>query len=110
MCNVAQALEEKGRKQVRTELIQKNIRKGYSKEEIMDFMDCAEEEYRKAEVTMVANNALKDLYNTINKMTTSEFSELITYAQTTEEREFYFAVFDAVLQQKQKNVIQAKKY
>lgn len=47
-------------------------------------------------------NSLKELYDKINKMTTSEFNELIKYAQSTEEKEFYFSVFDIVLQQKQK--------
>ena len=59
---------------------------------------------------MSVNNTLKELYDKINQMTTSEFNELIKYAQTTEEKEFYFSVFDAVLQQKQKKVIQAKKF
>ena len=59
---------------------------------------------------MGVNNALKELYEKINQMTTSEFNEVIKYAQTTEEKEFYFSVFDTVLQQKQKKVIQAKKF
>lgn len=51
-CSMADALEKKGIKKERMERIQNNIRKGHSKEEIMDFMDCTEEEYQEAESGM----------------------------------------------------------
>ena len=52
-CSMADALENKGIKKERIERIQNNIRKGHSKEEIIDFMDCTEEEYREAENGML---------------------------------------------------------
>ena len=53
MCNMAQALVdkgyEKGIKQERINIIQRQIRKGYPKEEIIGFLECTEEEYYEAE-------------------------------------------------------------
>lgn len=54
---------------------------------------------------MNTNNMLKELYDKLNEMTTSEFAELIKAADTDDEREFYYSLFDIVLQQRQKKVI-----
>ena len=41
MCSVAQALEEKGIKKERLQAIQKMLRRGYSKEQMTDFVSDA---------------------------------------------------------------------
>ena len=59
---------------------------------------------------MQLSELFAELYSRISQMTTSEFTDLLLQTQNPDEKEFYSTVFNMILQQKQKQVIQANKF
>ena len=54
--------------------------------------------------------AAKQLYNTCKNMDIDETMQLVLSADTVEEQEFFSMLSDFILQQRQKEVIQQKKF
>ena len=54
--------------------------------------------------------AAKQLYNICRNMDLDETMQLVLSADTVEEQEFFSMLSDFILQQRQKEVIQQKKY
>lgn len=59
---------------------------------------------------MVLNELLAELYNKISRMSTSEFTDLLKQTEDPNEKELYSVVFNTILQQQQRQVIEAKKF
>jgi hypothetical protein len=59
---------------------------------------------------MSTNDVVKMLYKECQKLDLDEATQLILEAETEEEQEFYFMVSDFVLQQRQKKVIEEKRF
>lgn len=59
---------------------------------------------------MSTNEALKMLYKECKNLDADEATTLIIEAETPEEQEFYSAVSDLVLQQRQRKVIEANEF
>lgn len=59
---------------------------------------------------MSTKEALKMLYKEFQKLEPDEATPLIIEAETPEEQEFYSAVSDLVLQQRQRKVIDANQF
>lgn len=64
----------------------------------------------KGMVFMPVSELFKELYNKISRMTNSEFTDLLSQTEDQNEKELCYAVFNTILQQKQRDVIKANKF
>ena len=64
----------------------------------------------KGELFMPLNELLKELFSKIGRMTNAEFTDLLGQTEDPNEKELYYAVFNTILQQKQREVIKANKF
>lgn len=59
---------------------------------------------------MPLNELFKELYSKISQMTNSEFTDLLRQTEDPNEKELCYAVFNTILQQKQREVIKGNKF
>ncbi len=59
---------------------------------------------------MPINELLKEVCNKIGQMTNAEFTDLLMQTEDPDEKELYYAVFNTLLQQKQRKVVKANKF
>ena len=59
---------------------------------------------------MPLDKLLTEICNKISQMTTSEFTDLLMQIEDENNRELLSVIYDTLLQQKQRQIINAKKF